>query len=330
MTRVPAAIFPRTPLRDPGPCRHFPTDLPRSGLNWKSLRDLLGVDIPLRRRVLQRSRRKGVNGRKGHTKLDLQATGTYLKEHSNETCRLFVGRGKRKAGSEADVRAKRALTDSRHALLRNSSFKQQVSMATWYLKSNFPHYCRCTRKLGVCGKCQQWDESVLPKLRQSLAEWRYKMSAILPEYWSRWDKLIQQEFDEHQVEQVSFHEYLQALRTYVDRSSQHRPAGLSVAVGVQLHQAEASVRHELDSAWSRAAEKVGAVEMVAMHCFHFQMRDAQKTAFQRDWWEPDGDTLYAQLDFKEHDTLPVGPRGPQRILLCECLGLLYPFSQHIP
>ena len=44
---------------------------PRCGMQRKQLRDLLGLDVALQRRVGQRKPRKGRNGRKGWSKLDM-------------------------------------------------------------------------------------------------------------------------------------------------------------------------------------------------------------------------------------------------------------------
>ena len=54
----------------------------------------------------------------------------YLTEHSRATSQLYVGRGKRKAGEEVQVKVKRALTDSVRQLRLQSDFKHACCQAT--------------------------------------------------------------------------------------------------------------------------------------------------------------------------------------------------------
>ena len=128
----------------------------------KDLKFMLGLDINLNRRRGVRQSRKGRNGRKGWKKLDLAKTSEYLVANSKPMSALYCGRGKRKPDAEAQVRQKRALTDTKRQLLISSGVK--ISTSTWYrtLRTVCPEYRTCKRVLDKCGKCQQWDEQVDP------------------------------------------------------------------------------------------------------------------------------------------------------------------------
>ena len=140
----------------------------RCGLKRKQLRELLGLDVALQRRVSKRHPRRGKNGRKGYCKLNVSATKRYLDEHSNLTCSLWLGRGKRKAGEVPEVVHKRALTDSRRQLFlklpkvvgTGGTEKRVCCHKTWYrtVKAKLPEYSGCARVLDKCGKCHDWDE----------------------------------------------------------------------------------------------------------------------------------------------------------------------------
>ena len=131
---------------------------------------MLGIDITVKRRVSKRQERKGKNGRKGWTKMPVQKCREYLTAKSNPTCHMYIGRGKRKAGAAPEVLVKRALTDTKRQLLKQSEFKDLVSQATWYrqLRACCPEMSANKRKLDMCTKCHQWDESVRPACLQSL------------------------------------------------------------------------------------------------------------------------------------------------------------------
>ena len=128
----------------------------------KDLKFMLGLDINLTRRRGVRQSRKGRNGRKGWKKLDLAKTSEYLVANSKPMSAMYIGRGKRKPGAEAQVRQKRALTDTKRQLLISSGLK--ISTSTWYrtLRTVYPECTTCKRVLDKCGKCQQWDEQVDP------------------------------------------------------------------------------------------------------------------------------------------------------------------------
>ena len=115
-------------------------------------------------------------------------------------------------------------------------------------------------------------------IKVSLAQWREDLQALLPIYWAKWDAELEQRFQDHEVEQLSMG-YLEGLRDYVDRGPTRRPDGLSLETLLALHTTEAQVRHELDTAYSRMPERVGLVETVAMHSFHFLVRDHQNEMF---------------------------------------------------
>ena len=103
---------------------------------------------------------------------------------------------------------------------------------------------------------------------------------------------------------------LDALRNYIDCGAPRRPEGISLELVLRPHEAEASIRHGMDSKWARMKESIGVLELAKIHGFHFLVRDKQNAAFLTDWHEPQPGWLYLALDFKQHDTLPVGPWGP--------------------
>ena len=147
-----------------------------------------------------------------------------------------------------------------------------------------------------------------PLIKVSLSLWREELEALLPTYWAKWDAELEQRFQDHEVDQLSMG-FLEGLRNYIDRGSTRRPDGPSLDTLLQLHTTEAKVRHELDTAYSRMPERVGLREVVAMHSFHFLVRDHQNEMFLEDFHNPDPNSLYMALDFKQHDTLPLGPSG---------------------
>ena len=271
---------------------------------------MLGLDVHLQRRCGIRKSKKGANGRKGYRKIDRKAAEEFLLANSKPTCQLYCGSGKRRAGAEARVRQKRSLIDSKRQLHLSSGLDQQISLSTWYrsMKCLWPEYCCTKRVLDKCGKCHQWDEQVMPMIKVSLAQWREDLQALLPTYWAKWDAELEQRFQDHEVEQLSMG-FLEGLRDYVDRGPTRRPDGLSLETLLALHTTEAQVRHELDTAYSRMPERVGLVETVAMHSFHFLVRDHQNETFLEDFHNPEPNSLYMMLDFKQHDTLPLGPSG---------------------
>ena len=158
--------------------------------------------------------------------------------------------------------------------------------------------------LGMCVRCSK--RQVAPLLKKSLLEWRGDLEAVCPVYWAQWAWSSTERFQAHERENLS-HGYLVALRGYIDTAAQRRPEGLSYADLGRLHELEAAIRHELDSRYSRLAEPVGVLDLAAMHAYHCTVRGAQNSAFLADWHSPGDGTLYVQLDYKQHDTLPLGP-----------------------
>eukprot|EP00973_Karenia_brevis_P085052 11804186-Karenia_brevis.AAC.1 len=67
------------------------------------------------------------------------------------------------------------------------------------------------------------------------------------------------------------------------------------------------VLHEINSDWSAIDDKCGMLAVIEMHESHFTLRDVHNKEFQKDWDVPGNNTLYVQADFKQHDTVPVGP-----------------------
>ena len=146
-------------------------------------------------------------------------------------------------------------------------------------------------------------------IKLSLQQWRGQLGAFLPTYWQKWDAELKGRFCKHDVDNLSFG-YLTALRNYIDQGAQRRPEGLSLLALFELHQLEAKVRHEMGTDYSRLSDTVGLLSVVEMHDFHFLVRDHQNEKFLRDFHKPEDGSLYVQLDFKQHDTLPLGPCGP--------------------
>ena len=86
-----------------------------------------------------------------------------LHEHSVESCKLYLGPGKRaRDASEEEVKVRRYLNDSRRQLyhMRGAVLGCKCSESTWYrqVKRQFPEIGSTTRKLDMCAKCMQWDK----------------------------------------------------------------------------------------------------------------------------------------------------------------------------
>ena len=146
-------------------------------------------------------------------------------------------------------------------------------------------------------------------MRESVKQWRLQLEALLPGYWSAWDQRAKDIFTEHEQECLA-PKVLRSMRNYVDQGPTRRPDGLTLQNLMELHEAEAAIRHELDTKWARLEERRGCIELAEMFSFHFLLRDRQKEAFKSAWHNPAPAVVYLLLDFKQHDTLPVGPRGP--------------------
>ena len=125
---------------------------------------MMGLNIAMWRKRSRRQPQKGKNGRRGFTKLPLEQFRQFLHHNSNPTCRMSIGRGKRKAGVEPVARQKRALADTKRQLYLHSPFKAACSQSTWYrqLKAKCADHVACKRKLDMCTKCHAWDETVFP------------------------------------------------------------------------------------------------------------------------------------------------------------------------
>ena len=77
---------------------------------------------------------------------------------------------------------------------------------------------------------------------------------------------------------------------------------------LDIHNAVAKVVHELRTEWSQAKEmKVGLLDVLGMHQWHFTLRDAYQDERDRLEETPEEQTIYYQMDFLEHKTLPLGP-----------------------
>ena len=147
---------------------------------------------------------------------------------------------------------------------------------------------------------------VAPRLHESLKDWRNKLQSLDGSYWKAWDDRVERDFAPHERDHLACR-YLVALREYVDTGPQRRTETMSLHDIWEIHKTEAEIRHELDSKWSKLGTGLGALELAQVHAYHFTVRDRQNERYHSDWWDPAPDHLYLQVDFKEHDTLPVGP-----------------------
>ena len=142
-----------------------------------------------------------------------------------------------------------------------------------------------------------------------MCEWTSELRALQPTYWKQWEVKVSAEFNEHEVRSLSSR-YLEAFRDYLDQGPRRRPDGTALADLLALHNLEAKICHELNVKWARLKEPAGVIELVNLHAFHFTVRDRQNGGFLKDWHEPCRGSLYLAVDFKQHDTLPVGPPRP--------------------
>ena len=60
---------------------------------------------------------------------------------------------------------------------------------------------------------------------------------------------------------------------------------------------------------------------LSLQSFQFQLRDVHGERYEQDWHHSLPGTIYAHLDFKEHDTLPQGPCLPYFWYVLTVLGV---------
>ena len=86
-----------------------------------------------------------------------------------------------------------------------------------------------------------------------------------------------------------------------------KASGLSAKTAEALRTEIARILWEIRGDWPKVDMKVGMEEVLQMHQLHFTVRDAyQDMRYAADDTPEDG-TLYYQMDFLEHRTLPLGP-----------------------
>ena len=286
----------------------------------------LGIDIPKRTwsrthsmQKVEPLKRRG-NGRQGYRKLSRDVALKVLDDHSVESSQFLKGR-KRPAtemlqedSQEREVKIAKNLTDSKTQLYHCSEcVADSVSKSTWmrYLKKDFSEYRCAKRRLDVCKKCLQWDQQVLSSAAFSFKTWRDKLEELVPSYFHRWDEEVVPALPPNAEKDMRV-EYAEAFLNYVDEHGKSRPkskAKGALKLAADLHRVEAEVAHELRSRWSKVRDQtsVGLLPLVQMHSLHFAVRDRSKEVNSEHRRHPADGTIYFQFDFKEHDTLPVGP-----------------------
>ena len=290
------------------------------------LKKLLNIDIG--RKAWERSadqklhiKRRRNTGRLGTRKVPTAVVAELLHKNSTPTCKPFEGgRGrKRKAESSADgpreVKQMRALTDSINSIHFSSDALCQTcdpSYLHMVLKRDFPWIRAASRKLDCCMKCRQWDWQVLPMVRKSLKEYIHSLNSIhagfCADFWKRIEENSTAHQRHHMVNEVirEFRDFLETRRRGGIKAS--KKEGLSPKDARALERQIDRIHHEIRTAWPKAKElKVGLLDIICMHQTHFTHRDAYQEVRAKSDQEPAEDTMYYQLDFLQHRTLPMGP-----------------------
>ena len=103
---------------------------------------------------------------------------------------------------------------------------------------------------------------------------------------------------------------VEAFARYLSTAAARRPCSLALEKTLQLHNLEAAALHQLNTCWGRIEHSLGLITVAQMHAYHFAARDRCKEVWSSHWDSPEEGTMYVNLDFKEHDTLPRGPSEP--------------------
>ena len=184
-------------------------------------------------------------------------------------------------------------------------------MTTGYLKKDFCEFRCAKRKLDVCKNYLQWDQQILPSAVSSFPIWRGKLEMQWPGYFERWDKEVVESLPAHAEKHIRV-EFVEGFLNCVDNHSKTRKRSTAkgaVNIAGERHATEAEIATEIRNKWNKLAdlECVGLLPLVQMHGLHFAIRDRSKEINTEHRLHPADGTLYFQIDFKEHDSLPVGP-----------------------
>ena len=261
------------------------------------------------------------NGRRGYRKLSANIAVQVLEGNSVESCQ-FLRRKKRSVSDtkgdndkeEPELHVAKSLTDTKTQIYQcNECVSGTISKSTWmrYLKKDFCEFRITKRKLDVCKKCLQWDQQIHPSCVASFQCWREKLEALVPDYFQRFDADILPTLPADAQKNMRV-EFAEAFLQYVDDHAKSRPKSTvkgALKLAGELHSAEAAVAHELRTKWSKVSDQtsIGLLPLLQMHSLHFAIRDRSKDINTEHRLHPADGTIYFQLDFKEHDTLPVGP-----------------------
>ena len=136
-----------------------------------------------------------------------------------------------------------------------------------------------------------------------------KLDEVWPGYCDSFRKDLPINFTTHERSNISvavfksFKESILARRSILKRDANHTVD--------QCHDARKEVNricHELNTEWPGAkGVKVGLLDILSMHQLHFTHRDAYQDVREQAGDAPKPGTIYYQMDFLEHRTLPVGP-----------------------
>jgi len=273
--------------------------------------------------ITKRTQRRSKRGQ--WCKADIEATRRILEEHSKASSTVVIKRRRlvRKTSTEEAIALSsgghagtmmttaKFLDDSRRQLyLQNRNLFATMGQSTFYrlLHTEFPEFKAGRRKLDVCDKCLAYDKSLCPAMESSLKKWHAALEALDPHYWDKLPGYLK-DVPEDAIAQRS-PIYLQKLCQYIETRVRFRgttdPA-YPYRLRGQLHELEASICNELRTNWAGIVDKIGLIDCLRMYGLHFTIRDAHNNAHRQHWDSPPDDTICFHIDFKEADTLPIGP-----------------------
>ena len=286
------------------------------------------LDVDIGRKAWKRSEsrkllitKKKSNGRLGLRKIPTATIEKILVQNSTATCKPFEGgRGRKRktdAGEEGmpEPKQARALTDSVSSIHFSSSAFCGIcdpSYLPHILKRDFKWIRPASRKLDCCMKCRQWDWQILPMARKSLKGYINALNALMPGFTLDFYRDVELSTTSHQRTSMAhetlleFSKFLESRRRGGIKPS--KAAKLTVKTARALEREVDRIQHEINRDWPKAkGAKVGLLDVICMHQAHFTHRDSYQDVRQKCDEEPEADTLYYQMDFLQHRTLPIGP-----------------------
>ena len=126
---------------------------------------------------------------KVNSKACIEAVRAVLQAHSQDSSKIC----RSNPGGTAEWVIARTLTKDRTALFEDEpSLYENMSARTMHriMKEHLCHFKKARCQSDYCQYCADYDDKVLPKAQEMIADARDQLEKIMPNYWQAWDAFL--------------------------------------------------------------------------------------------------------------------------------------------